>query len=333
MKAGIPSKLIALTGFIYVLTSQMTIAQTLYRLEDNKGQTTYTDQITPEKTNYNHEVLNSKGRPIEASKMETKTPEQLLLEHRLEALRKEESKLIAKQKIHDDALLGTYHSKGEVLAALNTRMEAFENQKRSLEDSLKNTKEELKGYIKSAANFEKTGQKTPQIVLDNIKHSQLEIESLKKAIITNDDKQQLTKEEYQSDIQRYEFLTEMSQKKPESISIPSIKDANSLGLFYCDNDNQCAKAWIIARDFINTYSTTEANVFNDKLIMNRPPTKENDISLSLSRIAVTENDYLLFLDILCHKSSVGKAICEGDKVKAIRSAFRPYVNDALAGTR
>ena len=334
MKAGIPSKLIALTCFIYLATGQLSIARTLYKLEDKQGQTTYTDQIAPEKAELNHEIVNSKGRTIETAKEQpTKSPEQLQLELRLEELRKEEAKLINKQKIHDDALLGTYHTKGEIVAALNNRMEEFESQTHSLEDSLKNTREELKENFKSAANFEKNAQKVPKVVLDNIKASQLEIESLKNSIIANQEKQRVTKEEFKSDIQRYDFLMQVSKKQQETISIPSIQEANSLGLFYCDNDHQCAKAWIIARDFINKYSTTPADIFNDKLIMNRPPTKENDISLSLSRIAVTGSDYLLFLDVLCHNSAEGKAFCESDKVKAIRPAFRPYVNEVLSGTR
>ncbi|CAA9890942.1 conserved hypothetical protein [Candidatus Methylobacter favarea] len=64
--------------------------------------------------------------------------------------------------------------------------------------------------------------------------------------------------------------------------------------------------------------------------MNRPPARDTDLSLSLSQIAVNEDDYQLFLDIRCRDSAQGKELCASQKVKDIRSAFRPYINDALA---
>ena len=64
--------------------------------------------------------------------------------------------------------------------------------------------------------------------------------------------------------------------------------------------------------------------------MNRPPPTDSDISLSLSKLAINENDYQLFLDIRCRESAAGSELCASQKVKDIRSSFRSYVNDALS---
>ncbi|MDP3905281.1 MAG: hypothetical protein Q8Q40_15095, partial [Methylococcaceae bacterium] len=72
------------------------------------------------------------------------------------------------------------------------------------------------------------------------------------------------------------------------------------------------------------------DVFNDKLIMNRPPAIDTDLSLSLSKIPVNDDEYQLFLDIRCRDSLPGKDLCASQRIKDIRSAFRPYVNDALS---
>ena len=101
-------------------------------------------------------------------------------------------------------------------------------------------------------------------------------------------------------------------------------------MFYCENDHQCKKAWEIGRIFVNLHSTTEADVYNEKLIMNRPPPKDSDISLSLSKLTINDDDYQLFLDIRCRDSLAGKELCASQKVKDIRSSFRTYINDALS---
>ncbi|MDD5125186.1 MAG: hypothetical protein PHT85_11420, partial [Methylovulum sp.] len=73
-------------------------------------------------------------------------------------------------------------------------------------------------------------------------------------------------------------------------------------------------------------------VYNEKLIMNRPPAVDTDISLTLSRIAITENDYQLFLDIHCHNSVVGEQLCASQKIRELRESFRSYVNNVLSRT-
>lgn len=331
MKAGKTSKFIVLTCFLGLLDGQTASARKMYRLEDEKGKTLYTDQIPAEKNVYQQEILNAKGRPIQA-KEKAKSLEQQILENRLAELRKEAAKLIARQKIHDDALLGTFHSSDEIAAALTAKMQGFDGERKVIETNLKNATEQLNSHFKTAADFERNGQQVPEMTLSNIKANQQQIEKLKLALRANLDRQKLSREEYNADIQRFLFLTQTTKKSKEETLIPSIKEANSLGLFYCDNDHQCNKAWTIARNFIDKYSTTEPNIFNDKLIMNRPPSKDTDISLSLSRIALTDNDYLLFLDIICQESAPGRELCSSSKVKEIRSLFRPFINNALSRT-
>ena len=86
----------------------------------------------------------------------------------------------------------------------------------------------------------------------------------------------------------------------------------------------------IARNFVNFHSTTGPDIDNDKLIMSRSPSTDSDLSLSLSKLAINDTEYQLFLDIRCRDSSLGRELCASQKVSDIRSAFRPYINDALS---
>ncbi|MDO9106847.1 MAG: hypothetical protein Q7U57_18040 [Methylovulum sp.] len=331
MQAKIFRSTIVLSFFICLLSSNPVCAKRLYRLVDQYGNTLFSDQVPAEQAKDRRELLSPSGRVLEVTE-KAKSKEQQELEKHLEELRKEEEKLIARQKINDNALLLTFHSKEELYTALKLKMQVFDNQKKVLQGNLKNVNKQLQDQQKLAASFERDGEKVPKRLLDDINATQQQIQHINSALLANADRQILVKNEYNADIERYLFLTQAVKKPTSQTRIPSIKQANALGLFYCENDHQCNKAWEIAREFINIHSTTKPDVYNDKLIMNRPPATDYDISLSLSRIAITENDYQLFLDIHCQDSSIGEELCSSQKAKDLRFSFRSYVNEALSRT-
>ncbi|MFZ2450112.1 MAG: hypothetical protein WAW36_06320 [Methylovulum miyakonense] len=317
---------------ICLLSSEMAFAKRLYRLEDQYGNTVFSDQVPPEQSQNRRELLSPRATVLEITER-AKTKEQIELEARLTELRKEEEKLIAKQKVNDHALLSTFHSEEEIEQAMTVKMQEFDNQRRVLEGTLKNMAHQLNNQQKAAAAMERNGQQVTEKLLEDIKSTQDQMEQIHRVINANVDKQGMVRNEYTANIDRYLFLTQsLKARKPLKNTIPSIQLANALGLFHCDNDHQCNKAWEIARQFVNRNSTTVPDVYNEKLIMNRPPAVDTDISLTLSRIAITDNDYQLFLDIHCHNSVVGEQLCASQKIKDLRASFRAYVNNALSRT-
>lgn len=315
--------------FIATIWAMPAFAKKMYRLVDQYGNTLFSDQVPPEQAKDHRELLSPSGRILEVTE-KAKTKEQQDLEKHLAALREEEEKLIARQKMNDNALLLTFHSKDDLYTGLKVKMQYFDNQAQVLEGSLKTASKQLQDQQKQAATYERNAEKVPEKLLEDIKESQQQVQRLTASKIANEDKQNIARNQFNADIERYLFLTQSAKKPTAQTMIPNIKQANALGLFYCENDHQCNKAWEIARTFVNTHSTTKPDVYNDKLIMNRPPATETDISLSLSRIAITENDYQLFLDIHCQDSSIGEELCSSQKIKDLRFSFRQYVNDSLS---
>jgi hypothetical protein len=183
---------------------------------------------------------------------------------------------------------------------------------------------------KQAAMAERNGEKVPPKALDDMKSTQDQIRLAEQNIITNIDKKQQVETEYKADIERFLYLTQTTKQENKENQVANIIEANKLGLFYCNNDHQCNKAWEIGHKFVTFYSTTPPDIYNDRLIMNRPPATDYDLSLSLSKIALNAEDYQLFLDIRCRNSSQGRELCASEKVSKIRSSFRSYINDALA---
>ena len=304
-------------------------AKKMYRWIDEHGEIYFSDQVPPEQAQHSRATLSKTGRVLEVTE-QAQSKEQLEQDKRLEELRKQQEKLIASQKIHDKALLSSYHSKEDMILALQAKMETLDNQKNIIIGNLTRLTEHLNNQLKEAALFERDALPAPKNLLDEIILSQNRIEQTQNALRKHQEKQSQIKKTDEADIARFLFLTQSTKDLAPRAKIPSIKEANELGLFYCENDYQCKKAWEIGRIFVNFYSTTEADVYNDKLIMNRPPPKDSDISLSLSKLAINEDDYQLFLDIRCRDSLAGEQLCASPRVKSIRFSFRSYINDALS---
>ena len=312
-----------------LLGSSAAYAKKMYRWIDEHGEIYFSDQVPPEQAQHSRATLSKTGRVLEVTE-QAQSKEQLEQDKRLEELRKQQEKLIASQKIHDKALLSSYHSKEDMILALQAKMETLDNQKNIIIGNLTRLTEHLNNQLKEAALFERDALPAPKNLLDEIILSQNRIEQTQNALRKHQEKQSQIKKTDEADIARFLFLTQSTKDLAPRAKIPSIKEANELGLFYCENDYQCKKAWEIGRIFVNFYSTTEADVYNDKLIMNRPPPKDSDISLSLSKLAINEDDYQLFLDIRCRDSLAGEQLCASPRVKAIRFSFRSYINDALS---
>ena len=321
--------ILLLACLLCLFGSQSVFAKKLYQWTDENGDTYFSDQVPPEQAKHRRASLSKTGRVLEVTE-KAKTKEQLEQEKRLNDLRKEQEKLIAKQKIHDKALLSTFRSKEDMLLAIQKKTETLDKQKNIIEGNLNRFAEQLKKQQKEAAAFERDAQPIPDKIIDELKLTQNRIEQTQGILRSHIEKQNDIKQVDEADIARFLFLTQSAKDLAQRAKIPSIKEANELGLFYCENDHQCKKAWEIGRIFVNLHSTTETDVYNEKLIMNRPPPKDTDISLSLSKLTINDNDYQLFLDIRCRDSSVGRELCASQQVKDIRSSFRTYINDALS---
>ena len=329
MQVPIFRTLLFLACLLCLLTSQAVFAKKMYQWADERGDTYFSDQVPPDQAKHRRASLSKSARVIEVTE-KAKTTEQLEQHKRLEILRKQQEKIIAAQRIHDKALLSTFHSKEDFFLAIETKTQALFSQKKLAEDNLNRFKYQLKFQQKEAAVFERDAKTVPKKLLDEIRLTKNKIEQSRSDFRSLIEKQDQAKKTDEADIARFLFLTQTTEDIAKKANIPSIKEANELGLFYCENDHQCNKAWTIGRTFVNFYSTTEADVYNEKLIMNRPPPRDADISLSLSKLAINEDDYQLFLDIRCRDSAAGQELCASQRVKDIRSSFRTYINDALS---
>ena len=319
------SNSVFLAFLLCLFASQSVHAKKMYKWVDEHGKTIFSDQVPPEQSQLRRESLNEKGRVVDVTE-KAKTKEQLAQDERLNALKQAQEKVIAQHLARDKVLLNTFRNLDDMQAALAGKMQTLDTQKHALEGNLKRAESQLETQQKKAAAIERKGAKIPQATLDEIKATQAQIQVAHGEIDKHAEKKNQLKAEFEADIERFKFLTKANTDTQKT----SANIADELGLYPCNSDAQCSKAWETARNFINTHSTTAIEINTDKLIMAHAPATESDLSLSLTKIDSADKKHQLFLDIRCRESSLGKELCASKKAKDIRSAFKPYIESALA---
>jgi hypothetical protein len=329
MSMRISTVSLCLAGLICLLGTQIALAKKMYRWVDEHGNVFFSDQVPPEHAGYRRESLNEKGVVVEVTP-QARTREQQAQDRQLEALRKVQEKMIAKQKSHDQVLLSTFRSLDDMQAMLENNMRTLEIQKSLLQSNLKRLEGQLETQQKQAAAHERNGEKSPKALLDRIKSTEAQIQLAQAEIDKQSERMQQAKAINAADIERYKFLTGSGAGAPAANAETAQNKLPELGLFSCDSEAQCAKAWAVAHNFISTHASTGADIDNDKLIMSKAPAKDGDLSLSVSRTGDGNGRQQLFLDVHCRDTSLGAELCASQKVRDIRSAFRPYIESALA---
>lgn len=313
-------------GCFLCLSSQSVLAKKMYRWVNENGETVFSDQVPPEHAELRRESLNEKGRVVEVTE-QAKTKEQQAIDDRLNALKKAQEKIIAQQAANDKVLLSTFRNLKDMEASFYAKMQSMDAQRNVAQANLKRVENQLETQQKKAAELERNGKKIPATLLDEIKQTEAQIQAAYAEINKQIEKKNRAKAEFEADIERYKFLTQENTKTPD-LSAPT-KVAAEIGLYACETEELCAKAWISAHDFIKAHATTPIDTDTDKLIMSRAPATDSDLSLSVSKIEDENKKQQLFLDIRCRESSLGTELCASQKVREIRSAFRPYIESTL----
>ena len=320
------------TCLIGLFTCHSVNANKLYRWVDDKGNTFFSDQVPPKHSQFRRESLSKEGRVLEVTER-AKTKSEEALDRLLKALKDAQEKVIAQQLYHDKALRITYTKLEDLQNTFAARLQEMETEQKLTISNLKRLDNQLETLNREAATHERNGDKIPQKLLDEIKATEKESQQAYVKISQHIEKKNKVIEQFNSDIARYKQLTQTAEQKRMERQKEEIKAANQLGVFTCENDRECDKAWKIAGDFITKHSTssnsTQPEIESGKLIMGRTPDTDNDLSLAISKVDLGDRKQKLFLDIRCRDSSIGIELCASKKVQDIRIAFRNYLETSL----
>lgn len=319
-----------LFGLILLIVLPATQAR-MYRWYDEDGNVHFSDKIPPEHSKYKRESLSSQAKVIKKETVEAaKSKDQINMEFRLEALRKQQEKLIAKQHAYDKVLRSTFRTVEDMERALERKNKAYEIRRNGIIKQLEFQTVNLQEQQGFAANYERLGKPVPDKVLKQIDEYEKRIAETKTRIAELDATKQAELKTFNNDINRFKFLTKADQQDENFIDKEvELEAANNLGVFTCESEQLCTQAWDLAKQFVTQNSDTEIELESDELIMTTPPQSVMELSLSLSKLTLGGKKPQIFLDIRCHDSSAGQALCADNKIKAIRKSFRPYILSQL----
>lgn len=314
--------------FPFLLNGTSAHAKKMYRWVDDKGNVYFSDQVPPDQVQHKRETLNDNARVLDVVE-KAKTAEELAQQKRLDALRREQAAIIAKQAASDKVLLATYRSVDDINRALENKLALLEGEKNALEGNLQRFEQQLLKQEQQAAQLERNAQKLPQKLLADIATTRKQIDQSNAELARHTLAKQVVEKEFRADIARFEFLVQ-DYLTDKSDQADASVDANSeLGLFVCNDDSQCDKAWKIAAEYVYKFATTIRDVETDRLIMTADPYSDNDLSLSVSKLGQGINQQI-FLDIRCKSSNIGKELCASLKVQTIRRSFVAYIQQQLS---
>lgn len=319
--------------FLGLFSGQLVHANKMYKWVDEKGNTYFSDQVPPKHSQLRRETLSKQGRVVEITD-KAKTRSEEALDHLLAALKQAQEKVINQQMYHDKALRVTYNKLEDLQNSYNAKLQELETEQKLTISNLKRLDNQLETQHRQAATHERNGEKIPQQLLNEIKVTEKESQLTYVKISQHIEKKNKVVEQFNSDIARYKQLTQSAEQQRMAKQKEEIRAANELGVYVCENDADCEKAWKIAGDFISKHSTssnsTQPEIDSSKLIMGRTPDTDNDLSLAISKIDLGDRKQKLFLDIRCRDSSIGVELCASKKVQDIRVAFKRYLETSLA---
>lgn len=308
-----------------------------HRWVDKNGQVYYSDKVPPQHSKLRRTELNDQGIAVGITERE-KTRAEVVRERALAKLRAAQHQLLKEHKAKDRSLLRTFRSAKEIDDTLKAKLSTIDILTTVTLANISRLDERLQDEEKKAAKLERNGKAVPDWLLDNIS-------GLRRQIGTNHDKlnklegQKLAMiNKFAADLERFQDLSARRNGNEDKIAndkntvVASSEDGTSiiLSVATCKNQRSCDKAMRLSKKYIQKHATTPIRINTEKIIYTAAPSTENDIALSISRITWHKsNSVQLFLDVRCQQSGKGQELCKSNKVRAILSSFRPFIETVL----
>ncbi len=291
----------------------------MYRWVDADGNVHYSDKIPTDQVDQARDELNKQGVGINRTPR-AKTAEELAKEQELERLRLEQQRLIEEQQASDRVLLRTFRSEDDILLARDGKLAAIDVMIQVTQSNIRRNQAKLAQLQERAANLERAGRQVPDKLLANINTTLRNINDGYTAIDKKEQEKQAVRDTFGLDLKRFRELKNI-RPKPEQIAREEQRKELD-NLVHCKDEQACDAAWAKAETFLRTHATTPMQMLGGRILMSAAPKRDDDISITISRLKRPEQDAtLLFMDLYCRDTPRGKELCDSDKVKAIRQTF------------
>jgi len=316
-----PARSILLCSLAVVLAGPAA-GVTIKKWVDEDGVTHYGTSIPPQYVNRAHEELNERGFSVKRVER-AKTPEEIARERELEALRREQQRIIEEQRARDRILLNLYRTEDDLILVRDGKLAQIDAQIRLKKARIEQLRRQLSKWQAQAAARERKGLKPTAKQQENLRNIQQQMENTYAGIVEREaDKKRITTQ-YQRELDRFRQLKQGFRANSPGDVEPARKQSQIIpvdGAVICRDSSQCDHLWPLAKEWARQHATTPIEVVGERILVTRAARKPTDISLTVSRLKRSGMERI-FLDLSCMNSVSGREFCQRASVRDLPRQF------------
>ncbi len=295
---------------------------TIKKWVDENGVTHYGTSIPPQYVDQAHEELNERGFSIKRVDR-AKTPEEIARERELEALRREQQRIVEEQRARDRILLNLYRTEDDLILVRNGKLAQIDAQIRLKKAHIEQLRRQLSKWQAQAAARERKGLKPTAKQQENLRNIQQQMENTYAGIVEREaDKKRITAQ-YQRELDRFRQLKQGFRANSPGDVEPARKQPRIIpvdGTVVCRDSSQCDRLWPLAKEWARQHATTPVEVVGERILVTRAARNPTDISLTVSRLKRSGVERI-FLDLSCMNSVSGRDFCQRASVRDLPRQF------------
>jgi hypothetical protein len=177
---------------------------------------------------------------------------------------------------------------------------------------------------KNAAQLELSGNRISDRYLREIESKRQALKDYYTSIVEREKEKRRIRQSFAKDLKRFRELKQLAQTNDPMQEANQSNAKALLNVYNCEDDKACNEPWQRAKAYAKQHSTTPVKMSGDNILMTGEPIKNDDISITISRIHDRKTEQtLIFMDLQCKDITLGTALCErGEKVRRIKEAFQ-----------
>jgi len=188
-----------------LLSGGKALAERIYKWVDESGEIQYGDRVPPQYATTERSVMNDQGRTVKVYEA-PKSPEEKAEARALVKQQAEERKIAEQHAVRDHSLLSTYSSEEDMLMVRDSKVASVETLIQLTDSRLASMQKRLNELTNDAAEFERSGKKLPEGLVNQMKNIKEQIEHNEDFLkIKQNEKEEITRK-FDEDIKRYREL-------------------------------------------------------------------------------------------------------------------------------
>jgi hypothetical protein len=189
-----------------LLSGGEVLAERIYKWVDENGEIQYGDRVPPQYATTERSVMNDQGQTVKVYEA-PKSPEEKAEAQAFVKQQAEEKKVAEQQAVLDRSLLSTYSSEEDMLLARDSKVASVETLIQLTNSRIDSMQKRLKDLTNEATEFERSGKKLPESLVNQMKNLKEQIEHNKDFLKTKQNEKEQIAGKFDEDIKRYRELT------------------------------------------------------------------------------------------------------------------------------